>query len=164
MLTGIPIKDLALTSIPSVQTISHGIKDMASKQDVPAWSDKEKLIGAGIGAAGLVGGGLLGYKALKAIREMAAAQQQSSRGKVRVALPTKDPNDQETIIELPIDDLDVSRSQFEKLQRDLRRRIRKETKERTVQRTLGGLMEPKEASVKTGSLHKVNYLLNILNA
>jgi RimJ/RimL family protein N-acetyltransferase len=164
MLTGIPIKDLALTSIPSVQTISHGIKDMASKQDVPAWSDKEKLIGAGIGAAGLVGGGLLGYKALKAIREMAAAQQQSARGKVRVALPTKDPNDQETIIELPIDDLDVSRSQFEKLQRDLRRRIRRETKERTVQRTLGGLMEPKEASVKTGSLQKVNYLLNILNA
>ncbi len=79
-------------------------------------------------------------------------------------MPTKDPNDEETTIELPIEDLEVSRSQFEKLQRDLRRRIRKETKERTVQRTLGSLMEPKEATTKKGSLQKVNFLLNILNA
>lgn len=165
MLAGIPIKDLALTSIPAVQTIAESSKELAHKAPAaPVLSDKEKLIGGGLGVAGLLGGGYLGYKAIKAMREMAKAQELASRGKVRVALPTKDPNDQETIIELPIDDLDVSRSQFEKLQRDLRRRIRKETKERTVQRPLSGFLEPKEAAAKKGSLQKVNYLLNILNA
>lgn len=162
MLTSIPIKDLALTSIPAVQTISHGVKDISDK--MTGLSDNEKLLAKGLGAAGLLGGGYLGYKALNAIREMAKAQQSQAGGRVRVALPTKDPNDEETIIEMPIDDLAVSRSQFEKLQRDLRRRIRKETKERTIQKTLGGLMEPKEAAVKKGSLQKVNFLIDILNA
>jgi len=169
-LAAIPAKDVAVAAIPAIPSITESVKAISENKSrsmadlLSALSPTQKALGVGAGAAGLLGGGYLGYKAIKAMREMAKAQEQSARGKVRVALPTKDPNDQETIIELPIDDLDVSRSQFEKLQRDLRRRIRRETKERTVQRTLGGLMEPKEASVKTGSLQKVNYLLNILNA
>lgn len=163
MLAGIPIKDLALTSIPAVQTIAHGVKDI-SDNSLGSLISKLSPAGKAVGAAGALGAGYLGLKAINAIKNMADAQRESARGKVRVALPTKDPNDQETIIELPIQDLEVSRSQFEKLQRDLRRRIRKETKERTAQRTLGGLMEPKEAASKKTSLAKVNHLLNILNA
>jgi ribosomal protein S18 acetylase RimI-like enzyme len=163
MLAGIPIKDLALTSIPAVQTIAHGVKDM-SDNSLGSLISKLSPAGKAVGAAGALGAGYLGLKAINAIKNMADAQRESARGKVRVALPTKDPNDQETIIELPIQDLEVSRSQFEKLQRDLRRRIRKETKERTTQRTLGGLMAPKEATAKKASLARVNNLLNILHA
>jgi hypothetical protein len=161
-----PAKDLILNLLPFTSKVGPAL-DQISKPEkglLEGLSTNEKLLGGGLGAVGLLGGGYLGYKAIQAMRDMAQAQQQAGRGKVRVALPTKDPEDQETIVELPIDDLDVSKSQFEKLQRDLRRRIRKETKERTVQRTLGSLMEPKEANVKKGSLEKVKFLLNILNA
>jgi RimJ/RimL family protein N-acetyltransferase len=170
MLTSIPFKDFALSSIPAVQTISEGVKDISENKSksladlISELSPTQKALGIGAGAAGLLGGGYLASKGIKAVDDVAKAQQSRAGGRVRVALPTKDPNDEETTIELPMDDLDVSRTQFEKLQRDLRRRIRKETKERTVQKTLGGLMEPKEASVKKGSLEKVNFLLNILNA
>jgi hypothetical protein len=161
---GIPAKDVAISAIPAIPSLTESIKELAHNSSLTSSISNLTPIQKALGAAGLLGGGYLGYKTLNAIREMAEAQRQTARGKVRVALPTKDPTDQETTIEMPIDDLAVSRSQFEKLQRDLRRRIRKETKERTVQKTLGGLMEPKEAAVKKGSLQKVNFLLNILNA
>lgn len=167
---GIPAKDVAISAIPAIPSLTESLKDISENKSksladlISALSPTQKALGLGVGAAGLLGGGYLAHKGIKSLRDLASAQQQANKGKIRVSLPTKDPDDQETIVELPIDDLDVSRSQFEKLQRDLRRRIRKETKERTVQRTLGGLMEPKEATTKKGSLHRVNYLLNILNA
>jgi ribosomal protein S18 acetylase RimI-like enzyme len=167
---GIPAKDVAISAIPAIPSLTESVKDIADNKSqsladlISALSPTQKALGLGVGAAGLLGGGYLAHKGIKSLRDLASAQQQANKGKIRVALPTKDPGDQETIVELPIDDLDVSRSQFEKLQRDLRRRIRKETKERTVQRTLGSLMEPKEANVKKGSLEKVKFLLNILNA
>jgi RimJ/RimL family protein N-acetyltransferase len=163
-LAAIPGKDVAVAAIPAIPSATESLKELAHNSSLTSSLSNLTPIQKGLGVAGLLGGGLLGYKALKSIRDMAEAQRQSARGKVRVTLPTKDPNDEETTIELPIDDLDVSKAQFGKLQRDLRRRIRKETKERTVQRTLGGLMEPKEAAAKKGSLQRVNYLLNILNA
>jgi RimJ/RimL family protein N-acetyltransferase len=163
-LAAIPAKDVAVSAIPAIPSATESLKELARNSSLTSSLSNLTPTQKALGAAGLLGGGYLGYKTLNAIREMADAQRQSARGKVRVALPTKDPTDQETTIEMPIDDLAVSRSQFEKLQRDLRRRIRKETKERTVQKTLGGLMEPKEASVKKSSLAKVNFLLNILNA
>lgn len=167
-LAAIPAKDVAVAAIPAIPSITESVKDISENKSlsdlISNLSPTQKALGAGAGAAGLLGGGYLAYKGIKALRDLAAAQQQSNRGKIRVALPTKDPGDQETTIELPIEDLEVSRAQFEKLQRDLRRRIRKETKERTVQRTLGSLMQPKEAGVKKTSLSKVNHLLNILNA
>lgn len=167
---GIPAKDVAISAIPAIPSLTESVKNISENKSksfadlISNLSPTQKALGLGVGAAGLLGGGYLAHKGIKSLRDLASAQQQAGRGKVRVTLPTKDPNDAETIVELPIDDLDVSKAQFEKLQRDLRRRIRKETKERTVQRTLGGFMEPKEATAKKGSLHKVNYLLNILNA
>jgi hypothetical protein len=167
---GIPAKDVAIAAIPAVPSLTESIKDIAGKDSmsmadlIKGISPTQKALGAGIGTAGLLGGGYLAYKGIKALKDLASAQQQANRGKIRVALPTKDPGDQETTIELPIEDLEVSRAQFEKLQRDLRRRIRRETKERTVQRTLGGLMEPKAAGVKKADLSNINNLLNILYA
>lgn len=162
-LGAIPAKDVAISAIPAVPSITESLKNI-SENSLGNFISNLSPTGKAVGAAGALGAGYLGLKAINAIKNMADAQRESARGKVRVALPTKDPNDQETIIELPIQDLEVSRSQFEKLQRDLRRRIRKETKERTTQRTLGGLMEPKEATAKKASLARVNHLLNILHA
>lgn len=161
-----PVKDLILNLLPASSKVGPALSQAAKepKGFLEGLSTNQKLLGGGLGLAGLLAAGYLGSKGVSAVNDLAKAQQSRAGGRVRVALPTKDPNDEETTIELPIDDLDVSRSQFEKLQRDLRRRIRKETKERTVQRTLGSLMEPKEANVKKGSLEKVNFLLNILNA
>lgn len=161
-----PVKDLILNLLPASSKVGPALEQAskAPKRFLEGLSTNQKLLGGGLGLAGLLTAGYLGSKGVKAVNDLAKAQQSRAGGRVRVALPTKDPNDEETSIELPIEDLEVSKSQFEKLQRDLRRRIRKETKERTVQRTLGGLMEPKEATIKKGSLEKVNFLLNILNA
>ncbi len=161
-----PVKDLILNLLPATSKVGPALSQVAKspKGFLEELSPTQKLLGGGLGLAGLLTAGYLGSKGVKAVGDLAKAQQSHAGGRVRVALPTKDPNDEETVIELPIEDLEVSRSQFEKLQRDLRRRIRKETKERTVQRTLGSLMEPKEATAKKGSLQKVKFLLNILNA
>lgn len=157
-----PVKDLIINLLPASNKVGPALDELGkpAKGIFDDLSTNKKLLGAGLGTAGLLGGGYLAYKGVKALKDLASAQEQANRGKVRVALPTKDPDDQETIIELPMEDLEVSRSQFEKLQRDLRRRIRKETKERTAQRTLGGLMAPKEANIKKSSLHKITSLLN----
>jgi hypothetical protein len=161
-----PVKDLILNLLPASSKVGPAL-DAATKPAkgfLEGLSTNQKLLGGGLGLAGLLTAGYLGSKGVGAVKDLANAQQARAGGRVRVALPTKDPNDEETTIELPIDDLDVSKAQFGKLQRDLRRRIRKETKERTAQRTLGGFLEPKEATAKKGSLQRVNYLLNILNA
>lgn len=167
-LAAIPAKDVAVAAIPAIPSATESLKDISKNKSlshlVSEMPMAAKVLGGGLGAAGLLGGGYLGYKALNAMKEMAEAQRQSARGKVRVALPTKDPSDQETTIEMPIEDLEVSRSQFEKLQRDLRRRIRKETKERTAQRTLSGFMAPKEAAVAKSNIAKIKNLLSILHA
>lgn len=166
-LAAIPGKDVAVAAIPAIPSVTESVKTLAEKPEAKSLleqlSPTQKALGAGVGAAGLLGGGYLGFKAIKALKDMAEAQQQATRGKIRVALPTKDPNDQETTIELPMEDLNIARSQFEKLQRDLRRRVRRETKERTVQRTLGNFMEAKEACAKKDDLVAVKNLLNILH-
>ena len=170
VLAGIPAKDVALSAIPAIPSLSESIKDISSNKSVSLvdfvkeLSPSTKALGAGLGTAGILGGGYMAYKGINALKDLATAQQQSNRGRVRVALPTKDPEDQETTIEMPIEDLAVARSQFEKLQRDLRRRIRKETKTRTTQRTISSLMTPKEATSKSANVSNVKALLNILYA
>jgi RimJ/RimL family protein N-acetyltransferase len=167
-LAAIPAKDVAVAAIPAIPSATESLKNLSENKSlahlISEISPTQKAVGTGLGLAGLLGGGYLGLKGVKAVRELAEAQRLAARGKVRVALPTKDPSDQETTIEMPIDDLEVSRAQFEKLQRDLRRRIRKETKERTVQRTLGNFMEPKEATAAKPNITKIKNLLSILHA
>ena len=67
MLTSIPIKDLALTSIPAVQTISHGVKDM-SENSLGGLISKLSPAGKAVGAAGLLGGGTHLRKAARRLR------------------------------------------------------------------------------------------------
>jgi RimJ/RimL family protein N-acetyltransferase len=165
----LPAKDLALASIPAVPGAAESLKHLAEKpeakniiQSLSELSPTQKLIGGGLGLAGLLGAGYLGNKGINALQGMEQAQKSTAGGKIRVSLPTKDPNDEETTIELPMGNLEVSGTQLEKLQRDLRRRIRRETKERTAHRLPSMLMSPKEANCNRSSLHKINNLLTLI--
>lgn len=169
ILSAIPMKDVAIAAIPAVPSITESLKNISARPDAPNFIDSlspgQKALGAGVGALGLLGGGYLGLKAVNALRNLAQAQAQSSGGRIRVALPTKDPTDQETTLDMPMSDLEVSHTQRGKLQRDLRRRIRKENKERTVQRTLHNVLTtPKQASTAVGKVktQDINNLLNLI--
>lgn len=165
ILSAIPAKDVAIAAIPAVPSITESLKQISDRPDAPSFIDSlspsQKALGIGAGALGLLGGGYLGVKAVNALRSMAQAQAQASGGRIHVALPTKDPGDQETTLDMPMADLEVSHTQRGKLQRDLRRRIRKENKERTVQRTLHNVLTPKQASDKVKT-RNINNLLNLI--
>ena len=176
-IAGIPMKEFALQGVKGIPQLVESQKrlaDAAERQSVtPAVVPQieaskgllESLTPAqkALGLAGLAGLGYGGYKGLQAIKEIAQAQSQAAKGKIRVTLPTKSPTDEETFIELPFENIDVSKTQFEKLQRDLRKKLRKETKERTEKRGPRALMEPKEAAIKQANVDKIVTLLNYLN-
>lgn len=166
MLTSIPAKDFALSAIPAVGSATDSLKQMAEKPEaknmLQSLSTGQK---AGLGSAavaGLLGAGYLGHKALKALSKISDSQAAASGGRIRVALPTKDPNDEETTLDLPMGDLEVSNSQLTKLQRDLRRRIRRETKERTATRPVQNLLGMKEATAYSTNSSKIKDLLNLI--
>lgn len=168
MLSSIPFKDFALAATPAVPSIAESLKHTAEQPPqkglLESLSSTQKAVGAGAGLAGLLGAGYLGYKGVQSLGNMANAQQAAAGGRIRVALPTSDPNDRETELDMPMDNLEVSNTQLSKLQRDLRRRIRREGKERTLHRSslLGNMLQPKEASVSKSSVHKIQALINII--
>jgi len=59
------------------------------------------------------------------------AQQASGLGTLRVTLPTKRPGDQETTIEMPLEQIRLPNTIIQKLRRDTKRRLRTESAERT---------------------------------
>jgi hypothetical protein len=85
----------------------------------------------GAGGLGLGALALLAYNAKRKAdhREKELALQ--GKGRVRITLPTKDPGDNETEVELPFDDLNLSQALRGRLGRDTRRRLYTETKQRT---------------------------------
>jgi len=96
--------------------------------ETPMWQKALPYVGAG--AIGL--GGVLALSRLaKGVRDMGAQQ---SRGKVMLRLPTKEPGDQETTVELPIQELGLTEKMIGNIGRDTRRKIRQESKDRTWHR------------------------------
>ena len=77
-----------------------------------------------------------------AVQEMADA---SDKGKVRVTLPTKNPGDQETQIEMPFEQIGLSQALHGAITRDTRRRLRSESASRVLHR--GGHVVPDEEPV-----------------
>jgi hypothetical protein len=93
-------------------------------------------------AALLAGGaGYAGYKAF-------GPKKEEDRGRIRVTLPTRGPDDQETQVEMPFnaDHVGISNALQGQLARDIRRRLHQESKSRT--RTRGG----KHVDETTGTL------------
>lgn len=88
----------------------------------PTW--KKALL-----TAGVVGGvGALGYGGHRIAKSISNAANKAPSVKLR--LPTKDPNDVETLIELPMEDIHLSQTMYDRLGRDTRRKLIRESKGR----------------------------------
>jgi len=137
-----PVKDWLVRSLPAASklpALAENLSKSAPQQEsVVSWlknlSPTAKAVGlgaAGLGAAGLAYGG---YKGVQSLNNLATANQALAGGRLQVTLPSKDKYDHETVVNMPINDLSISDRQQTKLNRDLRRRVYRETKERTQHR------------------------------
>lgn len=138
-----PGKDLMLKGIDSLHKFDNAA--VASKNALTTPRDpggdakavlaaipKPLLLGAlGLGVGGL---GLAAFSAKKKM-DMVQAQAEAARaGRVKVTLPTKKPGDSETMLDLPMEDIQLSNALRQRLGRDTRRRLYTETRERTTRR------------------------------
>jgi len=112
---GTPIKDTALAATGASHAHQKGMKRLP-----------------GTILAGLLGGGGLVAGAHMLSKQKPVADS----GKIRVTLPTRDPDDVETSIEMPFmpESVNLSRNVQDNLARDIRRRLRGEGRERTIRR------------------------------
>lgn len=150
-LGGVPAKDLALSALPVMTSLPDAIRsytDTAATSATAATNQANatvqntntvKNLGLLLGALGAGGLGLMGYNAFKKKPEqmgMGGAPMLDDRGKVRITLPTRNPEDQETQIEFPFDatSLGLSNSVQGALGRDVRRRLRDEARSRVRNR------------------------------
>jgi GNAT superfamily N-acetyltransferase len=144
-------KDLMLKGQQSL----HKSDDMmaaltaASKRESKSIGDvisKPMLYGAlGLGASGL---GLAAYSALQKARAAKAQAEAARGGRVRVTLPTKDPNDAETFLDMPLEEINLSSALKQRLGRDTRRRLLEETRKRTKRRKPSNPNAPTERELE----------------
>lgn len=142
-----PTKDLVVSALPAAGRLPgmmDAIRDNAKRPpaappppaEVPkGWSTPEKL--GLITALGLGGLGVYaGLKGLAGANDRATAAGQE--GRVQLRLPTRDKNDQETIVDVPFSDARIPNKLRNSLFRDARRKLRQETGERAWKRGPGG--------------------------
>ena len=138
-----------LLSTPGIHSATKGFQALDNAVDQTRINNQKDfkrlaLMGTlGTGALGLGLGTLgLGYmgvrEARKARKQMEKPKDVRDPGRVRITLPTKDPNDNETQIELPLDHYKLTQTAVTQLRRDLRRRLREEGEERTRTRGITG--------------------------
>jgi len=104
------------------------VKGMPTLDSVQKNMDTQRMgtrAGLALGAGALTLGGLGLAKFLR-------SKGRDAGGRVRVTLPTKSPSDKETEVDMPLDDSTISPAQRERLARDIRKRLRGETRERTL--------------------------------
>lgn len=112
----------------SKNTVVEKVKEVAQGAAQAAPNADWKTIGAATLIAGALGGGA--YALQKAMK-----QPQQQTGKMRVTLPTRNPGDSETSIELPFDQSQaLSNNLKSRLELDTRRRLYAETQERIRRR------------------------------
>ena len=111
---------------------------------------KSVLYGAlGLGAGAL---GLAGYSSLRKARASDAQAQAARGGRVKVTLPTKDPNDAETMLDIPIEDMNLSQALKSRLGRDTRRKLLEETRKRTQRRKAKDPSKPTDVELEFAQL------------
>ena len=146
MLSGPMIKDLVMDSHRAVSGVDRLSKELpdAIRAGFASSQIPKSLIygGLGVGAAGV---GLLGLLSALNLKNDRDKLSESRRGRLKVTLPTKNPNDAETTIELPTDHFDFSSSLQAKLRRDARQRLLGETRGRTRHRLPRDPDNPTEA-------------------
>lgn len=91
--------------------------------------------GIGLGAAGIGTAGIISLLKMRAeSKRQDKASEDARKGRIRVTLPTKNPGDSETTIDMPTEGFDMSGALQDKLKRDTRRRLLEETRGRTRRR------------------------------
>lgn len=109
---------------------------------------------AGAGGLGLGALGLLALNAKKQ-RELKEREiENAQKGRVKITLPTKQPGDTETQVDIPFDDLNLSKALRGRLSRDTKRRLHSETKQRTRHRRPKDPKKPTEAEQELQDLKK----------
>ena len=136
MIAGPIAKDALMDSHKAVAGIDRLSKDLPTalvnaKPD--AFKIPNSLVTGGIalGAAGIGTAALISILKMKERRREAEA---ARGGRIRVTLPTKNPGDSETTIDLPTEGFDMSAALQGKLKRDTRQRLLLETRQRTRHR------------------------------
>ena len=128
-----PVKDLALKGVGTLHNVDEAAKKFAETEGGAAGHLSNVPTAAWLGASGLGLGGLalLAYNAKRKADFRREELELKGKGRVTITLPTKDPNDNETQVELPIEDFNLSNALRGRLGRDVRRRLHEETKQRT---------------------------------
>lgn len=127
--------DAVLNSIAPINKLGPALdKFMVDKPTPAGMSDKAKLIIGLLAGGTALGAGVLAHKRNKALEAQADAVNKQHGGRVNLTLPTKDPTDAETTIDIPIEDINLSNNIKNQLGRDTRRRLRQESNSRTKKR------------------------------
>lgn len=125
MIATAPVKDVAMAAMKPLHDWSAYAEDRART---------EKAKTALYTALGLGGLGLGGAAAFKALDHHKELQNRKDLGTINVTLPTKDPNDKETVVTLPLGDGRLPKSILAEINRDMKRRLRAGGDERTMRR------------------------------
>lgn len=130
-----PTKDLAVKGIGSLHRIDEAAKKFSETAGVGgSLKGVHPAVLAGAGGLGLGALALLAYNAKRKADHRDADLALKSKGRVRITLPTTAPGDNETEVELPFDDLNLSQALRSRLGRDTKRRLYLETRQRTRRR------------------------------
>lgn len=129
-----PTKDLALKGTGSLHRIDEAAKKFSETAGVGSSGKLSPAVLAGAGGLGLGALALLAYSAKRKADHRAEELALQNKGRVRITLPTASPGDNETEVELPFDDLNLSHALRSRLGRDTRRRLYTETRQRTRRR------------------------------
>jgi ribosomal protein S18 acetylase RimI-like enzyme len=141
-----PVKDWITQSLPAAHGLPKMVEALSNTHESAGIDPKDRMALYGAGGLGLLAALYGGSKWLGHMKHMQNLEEQKARGTIKVTLPTRDPNDRETEIQIPMQELSIANYQREKLQRDLRRRVYKETKERTAQRAPAKKKPPQESN------------------
>lgn len=138
-LGGMIWKDLGLQGLGAMPSLQAAANRHAQPAEDAGGMGTGAKVGMGIGAAALAA--LVGSSIYNNNRRTQVAEDTMRRdqnGKIRVTLPTKNPGDQETQLEMPIQNVELSNTLMTSLRRDLRRRLRSESAARTFRRPGSG--------------------------
>lgn len=145
-----PAKDLAMKGVGTLHNVDEAAKAFADKSN----SKLSKGLALGGGALGLGALGLLAYSAKKKNDLQRTIAEEQNKGRIKITLPTKDPDDSETEIELPLGELNLTNALQGRLHRDTKRRLYAETRQRTRRRKPKDPKNPTEKEKEDADLDK----------
>lgn len=160
----VPTKDLIFKATEKLDKLDTDRINKALDKSVEPGSSwwesipKPALYAALAGGAGAAG--LAGLNAYQKYRANKAQEEAAAGGRVTITLPTKQPGDTETQINLPMDSIALSSALRGRLGRDTRRRLYEETRGRTKHRRAKNPERPTEAELESEELRKEEEELN----